>query len=651
MKRFLQSQRVGFALWRMALSLLLIGWSTAGCSDPPTSQGERSLDSGAVEPDVSNTPRDADDPDDGDVESPDALVDVVVDPGDGETEVLDVGPDLGMEVFDSGDMDAEVLDSMVADALDSSDEEPGVPDAQTDAAVDLADVEPDARVVLNACGGQSQLEQEPGSPCGLCSNGTLQCDGNNALRCEDERINACGGCAELAHEPGSSCRGCNHYICTDTETVICAGEPACVASRTRQVQDYAVHTFRDIDLYSTTSFLATGDVNNDGFFDILVENDIPSSAFLMYGPFPRDREISLAGEAQVYFAQRTAKVGLGDINGDQYDDVIVASSDHYLGYSIYFGPVQEGVYCDHYHEGLLDCLRVNEPDWRIDYLPNSLISGSGINSLGDINDDGADDFVFTSTLRGRISLWLNPLRERTELLQADAMFEFDSATNAGSAPINSGDVNGDGIADILIGAEGSRPTNILVQGGAYLFYGPLEGRYRLDGANAVVAGSNIGSALGNRAIVVEDQNNDGFDDLMLTSPSGYDRGRTYLIIGPPAQLTYSEDINISFIGWGIEREKVGYNLASKDINRDGFGDLFLTGRFEGDKIRTYVFFGPVAPSIYRVDSADIVLTDEARNLGGCIGFNPDHGLFYLCAGSDDDRPRDEKIYFLPYEAM
>lgn len=86
---------------------------------------------------------------------------------------------------------------------------------------------------LNGCGSCAKLEASPGDACGLCAQGTYSCSGGGGLVCEnpDEGLNACGGCGTLDGEPGGSCGTCGLgvYTCSGIDGVSCGGgdaEPA-----------------------------------------------------------------------------------------------------------------------------------------------------------------------------------------------------------------------------------------------------------------------------------------------------------------------------------------------------------------------------------------------------------------------------------------
>lgn len=75
----------------------------------------------------------------------------------------------------------------------------------------------------NVCGGSVVFLEPPGTPCGRCQSGRLECDGPDALVCANEEPgNACGGCQPLANVPSEPC-GCNGvWECDGTESLACS---------------------------------------------------------------------------------------------------------------------------------------------------------------------------------------------------------------------------------------------------------------------------------------------------------------------------------------------------------------------------------------------------------------------------------------------
>lgn len=108
-------------------------------------------------------------------------------------------------------------------------------DVGSDAPIDGGDVPPDGADVprdtdagaTNECGGSEPLvwmgaPAAVGDPCGDCSDGSLVCDGDDALGCEGtDAFNECGGCGELMERRGIPCGTCGVTWCE-------GGEVACV---------------------------------------------------------------------------------------------------------------------------------------------------------------------------------------------------------------------------------------------------------------------------------------------------------------------------------------------------------------------------------------------------------------------------------------
>lgn len=262
---------------------------------------------------------------------------------------------------------------------------------------------------------------------------------------------------------------------------------------------------------------------------------------------------------------------------------------------------------------------------RLDGAANSDAIGRQVNSIGpggDFNGDGRDDFVF-----GSISAdpgGLGSAGEATVIFGADAAglaalsaggigFDineadgaegftlpgFDPGDGVGESVGNAGDINGDGIDDIIVGVRATSPDGRSNAGEAFVVFGTSAGRladfdlqsldgvegFRLLGGdpnadlnNAAqnhVAGRDVGSA--------GDFNGDGFDDLLVGAPGfGIGDGATYLIFGKATGFQATLDLidvdgtdGIQFTG--NLRDNIGTHVsAAGDINSDGFDDFVMT---------------------------------------------------------------------------
>jgi hypothetical protein len=182
----------------------------------------------------------------------------------------------------------------------------------------------------------------------------------------------------------------------------------------------------------------------------------------------------------------------------------------------------------------------------------------------------------------------------------------------GSAVSGAGDVNGDGKADIIIGASGADPggassgaTYVIFGGssfGATLSVSALDGTngFRVDGGNADDLSGRVVSSAG-------DFNDDGFDDIVIGA-SGDDGGNTdagaaYVVFG---SLSFPASISLSSLSGGMKVagasafDFLGGSVSSAgDVNNDGYDDIIIGA--EGadangaDSGRAYVIFGSEVP--------------------------------------------------------
>ncbi|MFO0142949.1 MAG: integrin alpha, partial [Aphanizomenon sp.] len=264
-------------------------------------------------------------------------------------------------------------------------------------------------------------------------------------------------------------------------------------------------------------------------------------------------------------------------------------------------------------------------------------SGRSVSNIGDINGDGVDDLAIGAP--GGIGNSLgsayvifgseesdyfnNPI----ELSNLDGKgFEIQGSElftnrNAGWAISAAGDINGDGIKDLLIGASNPGNNESGTIGESYVIFGKenFDSTLNIDGPNFGNDGLIIYSynednpnddnnSLGYSVSDAGDINGDGIDDLIIgapyADPNGNNSGSSYVIYGRSEDNPFTDNINIfnfnssdGFVINGQNGDKSGFSVSKAgDINGDGIGDLII-GAKDGNPDnkesagRSYVVFG------------------------------------------------------------
>ena len=396
-----------------------------------------------------------------------------------------------------------------------------------------------------------------------------------------------------------------------------------------------------------TSVASAGDVNGDGYHDVIVgapeySNNEPvegraylflgSAAGLLASPAWRVE----SNQSFSYFGASVA--GAGDVNGDGFSDVIVGA----YGYDN--GEESEGRAYVYLGSAIGPS---TTPQWMTESQQALAMFGASVATAGDINGDGYSDVLVGAPshqvgamLRaGRVFAYLgSPAGLQfdwyTSGTHSDAQYGFSVAT--------AGDINSDGCADVIIGAPGfSNGQN--AEGRAFLYLGSSGS---LGITPSWTAESNqVFAQFGRSVAPAGDVDGDSFSDVIIGSPN-YDnsdnQGRVFVYFG--GHPTFGPTP-----GWSVDGNQadafLGYSVATAgDVNGDGFSDVIVSASGTDE---AYVYHGSAA-SLYAVDTfryssslanarfgtsvaaaGDVDGNGYSDNIVGAPGYGQDAGRAYV----------------------
>jgi len=355
-----------------------------------------------------------------------------------------------------------------------------------------------------------------------------------------------------------------------------------------------------------------GDVNGDGFDDLLIGDAANARAFLIFGQAsPMGRDISLDGPNLPYWSMIDLSglgtlhdlAAAGDVNGDGYDDLLFDMADTGKAYLLLGqkNPWWESIPLDEKAAAVIDVSA----------------AGAGVRGVGDMDGDDADEFVITdgSTVylfAGRDDFLPGHGEPHETLALADAMATFGSAASSPDTAAL-GDVNADGLADFLY-ADGDQPK---------LVWGDAGRNWTPQALNFTPAASGFLAAPG-------DVDDDGRADIL----AGNADGDAYLILG--------EDVGaVKATLTDVKAAASTLYPAGADLNGDSSSDLLLTPGASGGTLLAALDYGPaphVSPNLLPVSTSGHGPTDASLHAasatgadryvnddGGCNGFTPCYG--------------------------
>jgi Ca2+-binding RTX toxin-like protein len=412
------------------------------------------------------------------------------------------------------------------------------------------------------------------------------------------------------------------------------------------------------------SVSSAGDVNADGIDDLIIGAVDYGEAYVVFGTSAglgtetggrRVLDTAALTAAQGFIIRSAANdqagysvASAGDVNGDGIDDLIVGATGgagaggSYAGQAYVVFGSSTGFGVDEAGRRVVDLGTLGADEGFIiqgdaagDY------AGVSVASAGDVNGDGIHDLIvgarggddggenageayvvfgsangFGTEVAGRKVMDLTDLSSAQGfIIQGDAPGDW-----AGYSVASAGDVNGDGIDDLVVGANGGDKGGSDA-GQAYVVFGTgdgfgsaVGGRQVLDLASLsaahgfIVQGDDDNDLMGFSVATAGDVNGDGIDDLIVGAYGGSDggsnAGEAYVVFGTKAgfgavvgsqrvvDLTTLTEGQGFVIQGDVAFDEVGRSVASAgDINGDGIGDLVIGAPYADDGGKAHVVYG------------------------------------------------------------
>jgi hypothetical protein len=244
-------------------------------------------------------------------------------------------------------------------------------------------------------------------------------------------------------------------------------------------------------------------------------------------------------------------VAMADVNGDDSDDLIVASRT-FGKIQVFFGSAMGPA---------------SAPSQVFTTTESN--AGRTLVAPGDWNSDTYDDLAVAEVINGEpgVGIWLG---SPSGLTGVPAWRTVAACCRLGAG----GDINGDGYDDLLVGDPEADTGMFQDAGRAYLFLG---GPGASEAAAWTIEGDGDFVRLGLAVAGAGDTNGDGFGDIIVSEPTWHDTqgnrgGKVFVFAGTSTSASSSP----MWINTGSINSLFGSTVGpAGDVNRDGYADIVI----------------------------------------------------------------------------
>ena len=311
--------------------------------------------------------------------------------------------------------------------------------------------------------------------------------------------------------------------------------------------------------------LASGDIDGDGSPE-LVLGDATAGVGLVGDPL--DAGLELVSGAPSGFG---AAVAVGDVDGDGAAELFVGESTG--GVVVFAGPLSGAVTFG-------DGVGVTAPGGTSSW-------GEALLFAEDLGADGSPDLFVGAPGSGGVWHW-SDAGDDASSAELDLGVSLGSSSELGTSLADLGDIDGDGIRDVAVGAPGQNSV-VIVLGG-------ISGGAAAD--SVVLEDSSPGAAFGASVSGGGDLDDDGLDDVVVGAPLDSSSGGSVYIFVAPMGAVDASDAYSRIDGPGTDAQ-LGESVSGVgDIDQDGFVDLvFGAPGWSVERGRAEVVMGPVPAGV------------------------------------------------------